>query len=306
MAAALGEGAFEMCGAETDGAISWVCPGAYLRDVALPAMQRGAERADRPTPPLVAHVPICVHDDPEEAREAIATQFRGFARAPFYRNMFNNAGFPEVSEGVWSPGLWTPSLCQEPRSRWRKDCGDCWNWARQRSWPLQWLQDPTGRVPWTAPWRSWPKFPSQFEDRLRQEEHPWELQPDRHGERLNMDEAVRRALELYRTIDITTTGRKTGQLRRTEIWFHNIEGRLYITGTPGNRDWYANLIANPWFTFHLKHSAQADLNARATPIRDREQRQDIIRQILQKISWNHDLGAWVDGSPLVEVELLPE
>ena len=105
MAAALGEGAFEMCGVEADGAISWVCPGAYLRDVALPAMERGAGRAGRPTPPLIAHVPVCVHDDPEEAREAIAEQFRGFARAPFYRNMFHNAGFPEVSEGVWSPGM---------------------------------------------------------------------------------------------------------------------------------------------------------------------------------------------------------
>ena len=105
MAAALGEGAFEMCGAEADGAISWVCPGAYLRDVALPAMQRGAERAGRSTPPLIAHVPVCVHDDAEESRQAIADQFRGFARAPFYRNMFQNAGFPEVNQGVWSPGM---------------------------------------------------------------------------------------------------------------------------------------------------------------------------------------------------------
>ena len=68
-------------------------------------MQRGAERADRDTPPLIAHVPVCVHDVPGEAQEAIATQFMGFARAPFYRNMFNKAGFPEVSEGVWSPGM---------------------------------------------------------------------------------------------------------------------------------------------------------------------------------------------------------
>ena len=105
MAAALGESAFEICGAEADGAISWVCPRAYLRDVALPAMQRGAERTGRPIPPLIAHVPVCVHDDPEEAQDAIAIQFKGFARAPFYRKMFHNAGFPEVTEGVWSPGM---------------------------------------------------------------------------------------------------------------------------------------------------------------------------------------------------------
>lgn len=51
MAAALGEGAFEMCGAEADGAISWVCPAGYLRDVALPAIQRGAEG------PAAPHLP---------------------------------------------------------------------------------------------------------------------------------------------------------------------------------------------------------------------------------------------------------
>ena len=105
MAAALGVRAYEICGAESDGAISWVCPRSYLQDVALPAMQRGAERAGRETPPLVAHVPVCVHDDPDEARQAVAQQFRGFARVPFYVNMFIAAGFPEVSEGSWSDGM---------------------------------------------------------------------------------------------------------------------------------------------------------------------------------------------------------
>jgi F420-dependent oxidoreductase-like protein len=102
MVAALGARAYELWGAEAYGAISWVCPGAYLRDVALPAMRRGAERAGRPVPPLVAQVPVCVHDNPEEAREAVRQQFAGFARSPFYQNMFIAAGFPEVSQGTWS------------------------------------------------------------------------------------------------------------------------------------------------------------------------------------------------------------
>ena len=93
MAAALGESAFEMCGAETDGAISWVCPGAYLRDVALPAMQRGAGQAGRATPPLIAHVPVCVHDDREEAREAIAEQFRGLPVRPSTETCSTTPGF---------------------------------------------------------------------------------------------------------------------------------------------------------------------------------------------------------------------
>ena len=43
---------------------------------------------------------------------------------------------------------------------------------------------------------------------------------------------VQQALTTGQVIDITTIGRKSGQLRRIEIWFHNLDGRLYITGTP--------------------------------------------------------------------------
>ena len=121
-----------------------------------------------------------------------------------------------------------------------------------------------------------------------------------------MDEPVKQALERDRTIDITTRGRKTGQPRRKEIWFHNVEGRLYITGTPGRRDWYANLLAHPEFTFHLKQSVRADLPARATAILDKARRREIIAAMHQKLGGNRDLEAWVEGSPLVAVELLVE
>ena len=50
MASALRKGSFELCGEEADGAISWICPFTYLRDVALPAMEAGAARAGRETP----------------------------------------------------------------------------------------------------------------------------------------------------------------------------------------------------------------------------------------------------------------
>ena len=121
-----------------------------------------------------------------------------------------------------------------------------------------------------------------------------------------MDERIQHALAHDRTIDITTRGRKTGQLRRTEIWFHNIDGQVYITGTPGRRDWYANLVAHPEFTFHLKRSVQADLPARATPIRDRARRRTILASIHQTLGGSRDLDAWVEGSPLVAVEFLAE
>ncbi|HFE67137.1 MAG TPA: nitroreductase family deazaflavin-dependent oxidoreductase [Chloroflexi bacterium] len=116
-----------------------------------------------------------------------------------------------------------------------------------------------------------------------------------------MDERIAQALARDQVIDITTTGRKSGQPRRIEIWFHRWNGRYYITGLPGRRDWYANLLANPDFTFHLKQSAQADLPARARPILDEAERRAILAGILQSLKRDDDLDEWVARSPLVEV-----
>ena len=104
MGSALQKGSFELCGAEADGAISWICPPTYLRDVALPAMEKGAKEAGRPVPPLIAHVPVCVHDNLDEVRSAIREQF-GNPGLPFYQNMLIAAGYPEAKEGKWSDAM---------------------------------------------------------------------------------------------------------------------------------------------------------------------------------------------------------
>jgi hypothetical protein len=114
-------------------------------------------------------------------------------------------------------------------------------------------------------------------------------------------EEVQRALESDRTIDITTTGRQTGAARRLEIWFHNIDGRIFITGMPGKRSWYANLLAEPEFTFHLKESATADLAATARPVLDGEERRSVLGEITRRIEASAPLDDWVAKSPLVEV-----
>lgn len=118
-----------------------------------------------------------------------------------------------------------------------------------------------------------------------------------------MDARVQRALEQDRTIDITTRGRTSGRARRIEMWFHNVDGRLYLTGTPGTRDWYANLRLHPEFTFHLKERVRADLPARATPVLDVRRRRRILTRILENLGHPGDLDAWVKASPLVEVKL---
>ena len=58
---------------------------------------------------------------------------------------------------------------------------------------------------------------------------------------------IKRALSRGHTIDITTTGRRTGEARRIEIVFHNIDGRIIITGSPRSdrrRSWLYNLDAD--------------------------------------------------------------
>lgn len=118
-----------------------------------------------------------------------------------------------------------------------------------------------------------------------------------------MNDAIRHALATDETIDITTMGRKSQQPRRTEIWFRRVADRIYITGTPGARDWYANLLENPAFTFHLKESINADLPAHARVIVDTEERRRILSA--PAMAWYHSQVASVEelvtGSPLIEV-----
>ena len=118
-----------------------------------------------------------------------------------------------------------------------------------------------------------------------------------------MDERIRGALQSDRTIDITTTGRNSGQPRRIEIWQYRYDGRTFLSGSPGTRDWYANLVRNPEFTFHLKGSVKVDLPAVGRPITDEGERREVTRGILEELGrGTGNVEAWVAGSPLVEVE----
>jgi len=75
-----------------------------------------------------------------------------------------------------------------------------------------------------------------------------------------------------------------------------------MTGSPGHRDWLANLKANPRFTVHLKQSAQADLPATARPITDEQERRSVLTPILSKLGHLNDIDDWMARSPLVAVD----
>jgi deazaflavin-dependent oxidoreductase (nitroreductase family) len=110
------------------------------------------------------------------------------------------------------------------------------------------------------------------------------------------------ALKGMQTVDITTTGRKSGTPRKLEIVAHNVDGRIYISGMPfpRRRSWLANLDANPKMTVHLKGKVRADLPATARVIAGEAERREILPHIAR--NWGRkDLETMVEQSPLIEV-----
>ena len=94
-----------------------------------------------------------------------------------------------------------------------------------------------------------------------------------------MDDSVRAALFRSQIIDLTTTGRRTGQRRRIEIFLHEKDGILFISGMPRadrTRDWIYNVAADPRVVVHLKQSVVADVPATARVVTDPDERQPLI------------------------------
>jgi deazaflavin-dependent oxidoreductase (nitroreductase family) len=115
-----------------------------------------------------------------------------------------------------------------------------------------------------------------------------------------------------RTIDITTTGRRSGQPRRIEIAFYRLAGDIYLSGVPGptTRNWLANLAAQPAFIFHLKNGPVVDLPATATVITDPAERRRVLGVFVEEFNRRHGpaspwpeavLDEWVEHSPLAKV-----
>lgn len=105
LVSALRENAWELAGELSDGGISWLCPVDYLLHSAKPALQRGAARAERPAPPLIAHVPVAFGTDRAATRAAAREQIGFYTRLPFYARMFADAGYPLGPQGEYSDAL---------------------------------------------------------------------------------------------------------------------------------------------------------------------------------------------------------
>ena len=92
--AALSTKMLELAGEIADGAILWLCPPAYVRDVAQPALERGRRRAGKPLDgfEVVCAVPLAITGDRAHALEAFRTELQRYATLPFYRAMLEASG----------------------------------------------------------------------------------------------------------------------------------------------------------------------------------------------------------------------
>jgi deazaflavin-dependent oxidoreductase (nitroreductase family) len=104
-----------------------------------------------------------------------------------------------------------------------------------------------------------------------------------------------------RTIDLTTIGRRSGRLATIEIWWFHFEGRFIVTGTPGPRDWYANVLANR----NVMVRARAEeYQGQASVVADRAFRQRFFTD--GPTRWypaQSQLTALVETAPMIQIEL---
>ena len=116
-----------------------------------------------------------------------------------------------------------------------------------------------------------------------------------------MDENTRTALHHSQVIDLTTTGRRTGRPRRIEIFLHEEDGRLFISGMPRadrTRDWIHNITADPHVVVHLKQSVSADIPATARVVTDPAERRPFIEAAARR--WGRtDVDEMLRHSPLI-------
>ncbi len=120
-----------------------------------------------------------------------------------------------------------------------------------------------------------------------------------------MDPAIHAALDRGGVIDMTTTGRRSGEPRRIEIVFHNVHGRIVISGMPRRdrtRAWIHNLEADPHLSIHLKKGVTADLPGTARVVTDEAERRELLVHVAR--NWKRtDVDAMVAWSPLIEVTI---
>ncbi|WP_052590473.1 nitroreductase/quinone reductase family protein [Luteipulveratus mongoliensis] len=104
------------------------------------------------------------------------------------------------------------------------------------------------------------------------------------------------------TVDLQTTGRRTGHQRWVEIWFVYVDGQLVVTGTPGARNWLANLRSTPEARVRFRDPLR-EVAVVARLVKDPAERRRLVPLIWEAQPWYAEqpfsMEDWVADAPLV-------
>jgi F420-dependent oxidoreductase-like protein len=92
LVAALGPKMLQLAGQMADGTITWMTGTDTLANHTVPTITASAEAHGRPAPRIAAGIPICVTDDPDDARQRAAGVFAVYGILPSYRAMLDREG----------------------------------------------------------------------------------------------------------------------------------------------------------------------------------------------------------------------
>jgi probable F420-dependent oxidoreductase len=93
--AALSPNMLRLAGEIGDGVMLWLCNPDYIRDVVVPSVREGRERAGKSLDgfDIVPAVTVALTDDVEGARATMRQELVTYASLPFYRAMLERSGF---------------------------------------------------------------------------------------------------------------------------------------------------------------------------------------------------------------------
>jgi len=93
--AGLSPAMLRLAGELADGVLLWACPANYVRDVVVPEVARGRERVGKTLDgfTIAASVPSSADGDRTTALDGIRAELHRYFGLPFYRTMFEAAGY---------------------------------------------------------------------------------------------------------------------------------------------------------------------------------------------------------------------
>lgn len=100
LVSALGPRLLRVAGELAQGTILWMAPLRAIGEHVVPRIRAAAEAAGRPTPRVVAGLPVAVHEDEAEAREAVAASSGVYAGMASYKRILDIGGADSPAEAA--------------------------------------------------------------------------------------------------------------------------------------------------------------------------------------------------------------